>query len=281
MPMTCDTARDHLDAWALGALDDEDGRALESHLASCDACSKLADAASADAHAVALAVPMRAASSSLKARVLASASVLADIGRRQRPSSRWWGAAAAALLLVSAGGMSWGAVLQTRVDDLQSTNARVGAQATAQTNELATVHTQIRQADDQRVNLISDLQDQGKAIDILARPDTRQAQLRGTTAAPQATGSYAWSSASSQGLLVAGNLPPPPDGQLYELWFVYERAWVSGGVLEVDSYGRGMLLVSDIDRGDDPGALLGFAVTLEPVVRFEDRAGATVMSGLR
>jgi len=280
MPITCDTARDNLDAWALGALDDDDAPALESHLASCAECATLADSASGDAHAVALAVPLRAASSSLKARVLASASVLADIGRRQRPS-RWWGAAAAALLLVSAGGMSWGAVLQMRVDGLQSTNTRVGAQATAQTNQLATVHTQIQQAGEERVNLISDLEDQSQAIDILAQPDTTQAQLRGTNAAPQATGSYAWSPAAARGLLVAGNLPPPPDGQLYELWLVYERAWVSGGVLEVDSYGRGMLLVSDIDRADNPGALLGFAVTLEPVVRFEDHAGATVMSGLR
>jgi anti-sigma factor RsiW len=41
----CEAVRDDIDAWALGALDAEEARALEAHLASCDECRALADTA--------------------------------------------------------------------------------------------------------------------------------------------------------------------------------------------------------------------------------------------
>ena len=80
MRMDCEAAREHLDAWALGSLDIYDQRQLESHVASCDACAALADEALTHAAMIGMAVPLRAASSTLKARVMASARALSDIG---------------------------------------------------------------------------------------------------------------------------------------------------------------------------------------------------------
>ena len=65
MRMDCETAREHLDAYAIGALDTEDARALDAHLTGCNECSALADAAEHDAASLGYAVPLVAAPSAL------------------------------------------------------------------------------------------------------------------------------------------------------------------------------------------------------------------------
>ena len=72
-------------------------------------------------------------------------------------------------------------------------------------------------------------------------------------------------------MLVARDLPPLADGEKYCLWLVYETAWVSGGLFDVDDTGTGRLVVQDGDDGTTHGAFKGFAVTVEPAAT----AGAT------
>ena len=109
MLMDCDTVREHLDAWALGALDADESHALEAHIAGCAACATLADEASASAASIALAVPLVSASPSLKAREMASAAVSGDLpAPRAASASRRGFAAAAAALVVGLGAAAWG-----------------------------------------------------------------------------------------------------------------------------------------------------------------------------
>ena len=45
MRMDCESAREQIDAYALGALDSDESRALESHLATCAECTRILDQA--------------------------------------------------------------------------------------------------------------------------------------------------------------------------------------------------------------------------------------------
>ena len=94
MRLDCEEAREHIEAYALGALDADETRPFEEHIASCAECTALLDAAENDASALGLAVPVVAAPSELKARTLAAASILSLPLRRR--AARWLPAAAAA-----------------------------------------------------------------------------------------------------------------------------------------------------------------------------------------
>lgn len=254
--------RENVDAWALGALDADDTRTLEAHLLECDACASLAGAAQADAASLALAVPLVAAPVELKVRVMASASVLRELpaARRFGGPTRWWNAAAAAIVVAGIGVMAWGAVTQRRVSDLQSDKDRLVVAATSQTNQLGTVHAEVSMASAQSVALGNQ---QDAMLDIVSQPDVKRIQLEGTSAQPQATGRYVWSSSTKLGVLVARDLPALAEGEKYCLWLVYEDAWVSGGLFDVDATGTGRLVVRDRDDGTPRGAFKGFAVTVE------------------
>jgi anti-sigma-K factor RskA len=265
MQMDCEAVRDNIDAWALGALEAGEARALEAHVAGCAACAALAGAAREGAASLALAVPLVSASPALKARVMASAPAFAGIPARA-PSRmpRWWLAATAAAILVGLGALGWGAYLQTRVNDLHNREARARVDATAQSGALATM----------RAGLAGN---QDAVLEIVSQADVKRLPMSGTDAAPSAKGSYVWSRAGGLGALIATNLPPLPEGQSYCMWVVYQNAWVNGGLFTADETGTGRLIVRNLGDGQDRGAFRGFAVTVEPSTGTTKHTGATVL----
>jgi anti-sigma factor RsiW len=278
MRMDCEAACEHLDAYALGALDSEDARALEAHLASCGECSRLADATEQDAALLGLAVPLRAAPSVLKARTLASAAILAEPRRFRR--SRWWSAAAAALVAVSLAVVGWGAYMQAQVHHLDGQNASIGAHATEASSELAAVRTQLAETASVQEGVGDTLQTQQAVIDVMSQPDVRRTQLVGTQTAPSAGGRYLWSDAEQMGAFVGWSLPALPEGSVYRLWVIYEAQWVRGPAFGIDDQGRGQAIVRRLDASSaQRGELRGFAVTVEPaLVPQTERSGAMVLT---
>ena len=261
MRMDCETAREHLDAWALGALDAYDARALESHLASCQQCLPLADDARQHAALVGMAVPLHASSSTLKARVMASARALTDISRAG--VSKWWRTAAAAAAVFSIGTLTWGVVMQMRAEELGHDRSLMAASATEQAGALAAVHTEVADLASARSSLDQQIQTQNAVLDVALRPDVEWTSLEGTGLAPGASGRCVWSRTQALGAFIADNLPIPPSGQAYNMWLVYENAWINGGSFNVDAEGRGHLILHRIWGDKDQGSLIGFAVTLE------------------
>jgi len=261
MRMDCETARENIDAWALGALDAYDARSLESHIAGCVDCAPLADAAREHAAMIAMAVPLGAASSTLKARVMASARALSDIGRGG--VSRWWRAGAAAAAAISIAAVSWGAVMQMRADDLGDDRSALAAGATAQSADLAAVHTQVVDLAIARDELDETIDTHNAILDVALRQDVEWTVLEGTEIAPGASARCAWSRTLGLGAFIAENLPPPPSGKAYHMWLVYENAWVNAGRFDVDSEGRGHLVLHRTWSEESPGKLAGFAVTME------------------
>lgn len=260
--MDCETAREHMDAAALGALDAEEARAFSAHVASCTECTRLLDSAREAASSLGLAVPLHGASATLKSRVMASAGVLTDMARGRAP--RWWQAAVAAALIVGVGAVAWGAMTQRRVDDLESRNASISADATAASRQLAVVNARLVEASSATNTLEDTVSSQQAVLDVVMLPDLQNTELIGTVMAPYAKGRCLWSRQQALGAFLAEDLPPPPAGWSYQMWIVYEDLWLRGGSFDVDDDGRGRLIVRrpEADTGD-LGAFVGFAVTME------------------
>jgi hypothetical protein len=263
MAQDCEAAREDIDAYAIGALDVDEARALEAHLAGCEECAGLLEEARESGTALALSVPLVSSGPTLKARILASAAVLTPQTRR-RLSAPWWQAAAAVLILLTAGTLVWGVGLQRRVDRLSNTNATVRNDASAQSDQLATVRTELVQMTDFNSRLAQSVGSQDAVIQIVSQPDVRRTQMEGTAAAPEASARYLWSASQNMGALVAANLPPLADGATYQMWAVYKDRWESGGRFAVDRAGSGKLLVDQIEPSPDGDAPLWFCVTVEP-----------------
>jgi hypothetical protein len=265
----CDTARENIDAHAIGALDADETPALEAHLAGCPECARLAEEARAGAGALALSVPLVPANSALKARVMASAAVLTPPApRRLRPNVRWWPLAAAALFVVSAGAVTWGAITQRQVNDLRGQTASTRADATRVAGQLA--------AQQQQQQALASWQD-GMLL-ISTQADAERSDLNGTALAPSARGTYMWSAKEEMGALLATGLPQLPEGRTYRFWFVYDTRWEDAGVATLDASGHAQLIVRRDEAGEgNEGKLLGFALTVEPSGTGGVRTGAMVL----
>jgi hypothetical protein len=96
--------------------------------------------------------------------------------------------------------------------------------------------------------------------DSLNSPGARVIRLAGQTPAPASSAIVLWNTQENRWLIYA-NLPPAPQGKVYQLWFVTATAKVSAGLLQTDPSGR---VLTAIDVPQDPNQLAAAAVTLEP-----------------
>jgi hypothetical protein len=119
---------------------------------------------------------MHAASATLKSRVMASAAILTDIRRPRR--SRWlWAGAVAALVVGAIGAASWGAVMQSRVNDLEGQNATLSAGATAQSRAFEEVSAL-------EATHSETIATQDAMLEVVLQPDAQRTDLSGTAMAP-------------------------------------------------------------------------------------------------
>lgn len=90
--------------------------------------------------------------------------------------------------------------------------------------------------------------------------DPRVIQLDGQPAAPNSSGRIYWDKANNN-WVVAVNLPRPPPGKVYQLWFVKPDAKINAGLIRLDDKGYGF---SVINVPPEIGGLDAAAITLEP-----------------
>ena len=95
--------------------------------------------------------------------------------------------------------------------------------------------------------------------------------------APSAHGRAFWSRSRGGLVFTATNLPAPPDGKVYQLWFVTTVA-VSAGLLQPDESGQ-VSMVAPTDRS--MGEPVAMAVTLEPAGGVPHPLGRSIWSGSR
>lgn len=98
-------------------------------------------------------------------------------------------------------------------------------------------------------------------IDLLRDPSTRDLPLYGTGPTPKAAGRFLWNE-SGEGHIFVNNLPAAPQGKMYAVWTIAPRATPRYvGTINTDAAGQGGLHIN-VGRSDQPPET--FAVTLEP-----------------
>jgi anti-sigma-K factor RskA len=248
-------------AYAVGALDGDELRELEAHLAAgCPACEEQLALWHGDLEELAASVPPIEPSEATRARVLR----LAGGGRpaRRAPRLGWLALPAAALLALA----FWGIVRQARlggeVERLRSERARLERQLAALDRELG-----LARAESQRM---------AATLAILSTPGSHSIRLAGLDPAPGAVGETFVDPRQGRAVFWAFHLPAPAPGKTYQLWWIGPQGPVSAGTFDVDAQGRGRV---EVARVDQPDAVQAWAVTIEPAGGVPQPTGAMVLKG--
>ncbi|MBI3635137.1 MAG: anti-sigma factor [Candidatus Rokubacteria bacterium] len=253
-------------AYAVGALDGDELRQFEEHLATgCAACrATLVDCQEALARAAMGATPV-IPPPDVKAALLRRpteppARAWREPGGPRRSTTRW-GALTAAAMVASA--FFTGLLVAGRYE------ARLGTLA----RETAALRDQLRR---EEIALRDEVARYQAVIDLLRDPETRVVALRGAGPAPQAVARLVWHPTAGGQLLVS-NLPPAPDGKAYELWTITGTTPRPAGVFQVDARGTASVRVEPAP----PPAVDVFAVTLEPAPGVPKPTGPIVLASSR
>jgi len=250
-------------AYVLGSLDPGDRAAFEIHLSECDECAAEVRSLGRIAATLAQAVPQRTPRSEVQRRVLESLAGSPTTSHKspamERLTRTWL--ALAATLAVAVGAGVYAARLQTRVADLEARLQQALVQASAGDRAVA---------DARRVS--AELQ---ASMGVLAAPDLVRIDLRGQPASPQARGRALWSRVRGM-VFTASDLPPLPEGQVYQVWVVTAPRPVSAGLLTPDSSGGALTY---FETPPDIPPTIAVAVTIEPAGGLPAPTGAFYLAG--
>ncbi len=165
--------------------------------------------------------------------------------RKSGPGPLFW-LVALLLVAVAGGGGSYVAALHRQMADLQA-----DAQA-------ANTRADILELEGTVADLEAARRDEVIAIAI--DPTVRSLTLAGQPLAPVGTGRALWTESGLMAFLATG-LPPPPEGETYQLWFVTPEAAPVPAALILPEAGGSATVTLQIPDGVTPAAM---AVTIEP-----------------
>jgi anti-sigma-K factor RskA len=253
-------------AYALGALDPDDRRAFEEHLSTCAACTAEVRSMSRVTGALGQTVTLVSPRPELRNRVL-SAVGASGAGRQQAvvvphkrdvPAPPVWLAYAAVLALAAALGV-FAMTQRSRMQDLEA--------------RLAEAFSTIRLSQEELKNAQASFGEAQAKVEVFTAPDLVRIDLKGDAAiAPQAVGRAMWSRRRGM-VFSATNLPPAPEGRVYQVWVLTSSTNpISAGLLNTD--GSGMFMTpADIPP---PTAV---AVSIEPAGGVPQPTGSIYLVG--
>lgn len=264
--MNCDALRDDLEAFALNALDPDETRAAEEHIAGCDRCAQVVRAYRPAIDHLALAVPLYRARPRLKQRIMGAVGVNRPTGIARVLTSRYvQGLAAASVAALIIGASAWVSMLTQQVENLRNDNALLAelTQLDAQQRTaLLRLQGDLNSARTEQKRMSTTLDEQATLLVLALDPDLVPTDLQGTNLAPEARCSYVWSSKQSVGALTCRDLPSTSFALTYELWVDRgETTTVPLGSFVPRIDGTAALLVKFPD--DAPGPITNLWVTLE------------------
>lgn len=129
--------------------------------------------------------------------------------------------AAGLLALVTVGTLLWALALQSQLDD--------------RGEELRALREQVEQQ-------------QSQLAQVRGRPDVTMLNVSATQEGPEtARGTLFYAPGSGQGTLTVSGLPAPPEGKVYQLWYIGGGRPVAepGGTFTVDAQGNGILPITE------------------------------------
>lgn len=255
------TREEDFDLYALGALEGDEKRAIESHVATCESCAhRLAEARGRIA-LLALAAPPAAPSSAVKARLMSRIRTEGHGETGAFPSrapesrggffGRWW---AAVLVPV-------GVALLIAAIVLWNQNRRMDQQ-------LAALRSDMQQQ--QR-----ELQEAREVADLITAKGTIVVPLASQPGMPKGAAHVMYNAKMGM-LMYEGQLEPNPAGKTYQLWLVPEQGNpISAGVFNAASAQTDHFMMK-LAPGITPKV---FAVTLEPSGGRPQPTGPKVLVG--
>ena len=251
-------------AYVLGALEADERRTFESHLATCERCVSEVRSLRHVTDGLAQSVPQVTPPAALRARVLNA--VGAQEARVHEPDVRpKWGLtnwlAYAASVAIATAAVLYAVNLRTRVDDLEA--------------RLEAAQVRLAAADRAMVDTRRVAFEMQSAMAVLAAADLVRVDLQGAPAAPQADGRALWSRQSGM-VFAASNLPPLPAGRIYQVWLVAGGPPVSAGLIAPDESGRS---VGIFRTPVDVTGPVTVAVTIEPEGGVPAPTGAFYLTG--
>lgn len=267
-------ARDHsprfdelLPAFALGALDGEELRELEEHIATgCSACRRQIDLWQGDLEELATSVLPVQPTPETRRRILRVAAgggpAPVPILRSRRAPRTWrWLAAAAVLALVVWGGWRQ-ARLAGEAERLRAGRDRLEQQVATLERELS-----VARADTKRL---------AETLSIITAPGSRAVQLAGLGSSPDAVGHTFVDPRQGKAVFYAFDLPALAPGKTYQLWWIAAGRPVSAGTFEVDRQGTARVQVDRVEHVDQ---IQAWAVTVEPAGGVPQPTGEMVLKG--
>jgi len=257
-----------LPAYALGALDGEELRALEAHLASgCAECRRQLDLWEGDLEELASSVEPVAPSETTRRSIQRLAgkggapTPASARAARPLPFPRWAALLAAASLLIA----GWSAVRQARLgEELE----RLGAERDQLARQVSGLDQQLglARAESQRM---------AETLAIVTSPGSRAIVLAGLGPSPEARGHTFVNPERGKAVFYAFDLPGLTPDKTYQLWWIEGGKPVSAGTFDVDERGAGSVQVERAPRG----ATDAWAVTIEPRGGVPQPTGAMVLKG--
>ena len=250
-----------LDLYALGALEGEERRAVESHLAACSECERNFENARGRIALLALAAPPNAPPPALKVRVMQQLHARplarrARIATEEQPPVWRPFTGLRAMWVVAA------AVLACATIFLWVENNRLA-------RDLSALRTTVQRLESEAAR--------NRALDdLLEAPDTIPVTLSSSSGKSQPQGRVLYN--ARRGLLsYTGNLPPLPADKTYQLWLVPTSGNpVNAGIFNPGPSGEPIVMLSSMPVGVTAKA---FAVTVEPAGGKPQPTGSKVLIG--
>jgi anti-sigma-K factor RskA len=217
-------------AHAVSALDPAEDRMLASHLVQCSECRQELDEWHATAAVLVLGVDEAEPSPQVRERILSHVRSGNDNVSNPRvipfppPRRNVWSSLG-----------SLGAIAAVVVVAALLVNAFVlWRKNRAFSFEIATLQSEIR-------NSQLELDRNTKLLEMVAKPGTHFAELKGMKTAPGATAKLMYDS-SGHAMIMAKGLPAAPSDKEYQLWFIVPgKKPMPGNTFSTDSLGTGMM----------------------------------------
>lgn len=254
-----------LPAYALGALDGEELRELEAHLAAgCAECRQQLRLWQGDLEELAASLPPVAPSDTTRQRVLKlTGSRVPSAPVRPRSGLQRWAVLAAAASLLIALWSGW-------------RQARMGEELERLSGERDRLARQMEGMDQQLAAARSEAQRMAEALAIITAPGGQAVQLAGLDPSPGASGRTFLDRRNGRAVFYARNLPALQPDRTYQLWWIEDGKPVSAGTFGVDEAGTGTVRV---ERLAPTGEIQAWAVTVEPAGGVPQPTGAMVLKG--
>lgn len=231
---------DLIPGYALGALDEDERKLVDEHLADCKTCQAEFQSYKIVVDDLPLGVKISSPPPGLKAKILA------QVTEERKPTASqegigFWEAVRNALVSHAP---AWGALSLVVVLALVVSNLLLWRQLGS-----------LRASNQQVLTTIA---------------------MNGTELTPEASGMLVMSVDGEYGVLVVDRLPHLDNSEQYQLWLIQDGQRTSGGVFSVNDEGYGSLLISSVQPLSSYSA---FGVTVEPAGGSPGPTGVKVLGG--